>query len=66
MKSSKIADMYNTDYTGKGGSSSAAMFLTQFSEGIEHIHLDIAGTAEKNGVCQGPMVKTLIELVSNV
>ena len=65
MKTSTIADMFNTDYTGKGGSSSAAMFLTQFSNGIEHIHLDVAGTASIKNKCMGPMVKTIVELVSN-
>ena len=66
MKTSKIADMFNTDYTGYGGASSAAMFLTQFSENVEHIHLDIAGTATagNKGEGMGPMVKTLVELTN--
>lgn len=65
MKGSKVADMFNTDMTGMGGSSSAAMFLTQFTEGKEYIHLDIAGTADVNGVAKAPMVKTLFEVINN-
>nr|WP_307925341.1 hypothetical protein [Mycoplasmopsis bovis] len=41
---------------------SKAMFLEEFTEGIEHIHLDVAGTAEISEVPQGIMVKTLTEL----
>lgn len=66
MQSSKIADMFNTDLSGKGGgSSTAAMFLSQFAENREFIHFDIAGTADQNGEAKGAMVKTLFELVNN-
>lgn len=65
MQSSKVADMFNTDLSGKGGgSSTAAMFLSQFAEGSEFIHLDIAGTADHSGVPKAAMVKTLFEVVN--
>jgi len=64
MKGSKVADMKNTALDGLGGSSSAAMFLTQFIEGVEYIHLDVAGTADVNDVPMGVMVKTLVEVTS--
>ncbi len=63
MKASKVADLKNTDLSGMGGSSSAAMFLKEFTENIPYIHLDIAGTADKNEMCMGPMVKTLAKLL---
>ncbi|WP_280124635.1 M17 family metallopeptidase [Mycoplasmopsis bovis] len=62
IKSSKVADLKNTDFSGNAGSCSAAMFLEEFTEGVEHIHLDVAGTAEISDVPQGIMVKTLTEL----
>ena len=62
IKSSPIADLRNTDLTGKGGSSSAAMFLLEFSEGVEHIHFDVAGTADVNGEAMAPMLKTFVEM----
>ncbi|MCE6090599.1 leucyl aminopeptidase family protein [Mycoplasmopsis agalactiae] len=62
IKSSKVADLKNTDFSGNAGSCSAAMFLAEFTEGVEHIHLDVAGTAEISEVPQGIMVKTLTEL----
>ncbi len=64
MNGSKVADLKNADLTGKGGSSSAAMFLTQFTEGKEYIHLDVAGTADVADEPKAPMLKTLFELVS--
>ncbi|VEU63174.1 M17 family metallopeptidase [Mycoplasmopsis bovirhinis] len=66
IKNSPVADLKNTDLTGAGGgSSSAAMFLKEFAEGVEYIHLDVAGTAEQGGRPTGVMVKTLIQLALN-
>ncbi|MCP4337236.1 MAG: leucyl aminopeptidase family protein [Mycoplasma sp.] len=63
INKSLVADLKNTDLTGLGGSSSAAMFLKEFTENVDYIHLDIAGTAaDNNGKCFGPMVKTLAKL----
>lgn len=59
---SEVADLKNTDLSGLGGSCSAAMFLKEFSEDVEFIHIDVAGTAEQNGVPTGSLVKTLTEL----
>lgn len=63
MKGSKVADLKNTDLSGKGGgSSSAAMFLKEFTEDKEYIHIDIAGTADVDQTPKGVMVRTLAEL----
>ena len=62
MKGSKVADMKNTALDGLGGSSTAAMFLTQFTEGVEYIHLDVAGTADINDQPMGVMVRALVEV----
>ncbi|MBZ4204204.1 M17 family metallopeptidase [Mycoplasma tauri] len=65
IRSSKVADLKNTDLSGNAGSCSAAMFLKEFTDNIEFIHLDVAGTAEINEEPQGIMVKTLVELNLN-
>ncbi len=62
MKGSDVADLKNTALDGKGGSSTAAMFLSNFTEDKEYIHLDVAGTADINHKPMGVMVKTLVEL----
>ncbi|CAT04720.1 Cytosol aminopeptidase [Mesomycoplasma conjunctivae] len=63
ISASKVADLKNTDYSGKGGSSSAAMFISEFVENKPFLHLDIAGTADVNGTPTGVMVKSLIEFI---
>ena len=63
MKGTDIADLKNTALDGKAGSSTAAMFLSNFTEGVEFIHLDIAGTADISHKPQGVLVKTFVELV---
>ncbi|TDV24293.1 leucyl aminopeptidase [Mycoplasmopsis mustelae] len=66
IRNSVVADLKNTDLSGVGGgSSSAAMFLKEFTEGVEYIHLDVAGTAEVGGKPTGAMVKTLVQLALN-
>ena len=65
MKGSKVADLFNTDLSGKAGSSSAAMFLMEFNEGVEHVHFDIAATADTNHVAQAPIIRTLFELANS-
>ncbi|QZE12467.1 M17 family metallopeptidase [Mycoplasma sp. Ms02] len=66
IRRSEVADLKNTDLSGAGGgSSSAAMFLKEFTEGVEYIHLDVAGTAEQGAKPTGVMVKTLTQLALN-
>ena len=65
IKDSKISDIRNTDYTGKGGSCSAAMFLKEFTEDIPFIHFDIAGTADIENEATGVMTKTLSEMAND-
>ncbi|AAT27949.1 M17 family metallopeptidase [[Mycoplasma] mobile] len=62
IRKSEYADLINTDLSGSAGSSSAAMFLKEFTEDKDYIHIDIAGTAESGNKPKGPMVKTLVEL----
>ncbi len=65
IKKSILADYKNTDLTGHGGSCSAAMFLKEFTEEKEYIHLDIAGSAGKADEPTGIMVKTLVQMALN-
>ncbi len=65
IKKSVLADYKNTDLSGQGGSCSAAMFLKEFTEEKEYIHLDIAGSAGKADEPTGIMVKTLVQLALN-
>ncbi|WP_127943028.1 leucyl aminopeptidase family protein [Mycoplasma sp. ATU-Cv-703] len=66
IRQSLVADLKNVDYKApnKGNSCSAAMFLKEFAQDSEFLHLDIAGTAQINEVPQAPMVRTLYEMVS--
>lgn len=70
LRTSTVADLVNAVPNGKGGSSLAAAFLEAFiPEGVEWIHLDIAGPAETNGsACAakgatGVMIETLNRLL---
>ncbi|AHH45147.1 M17 family metallopeptidase [Mesomycoplasma bovoculi] len=63
IRKSSVADLKNTDLTGAAGSSSAAMFLDEFSEGKPFLHLDIAGTADVKRTPTGVMTKSLIEFI---
>ncbi|MCU4117386.1 M17 family metallopeptidase [Mycoplasma zalophi] len=66
IKNTKVADLKNTDLTGDAGSSSAAMFLKEFAENADFMHLDIAGTNDIADVPQGVMIKTMYELSKNI
>lgn len=65
MRDSKVADLTNLAADRNAGSSTAAAFLNEFNENIPYIHLDIAGTADKNSRGTGVMVKTLLEYIKN-
>ncbi len=56
---SAVADIANSASKPGPGSSSAAMFLTKFAGDTDLIHLDIALTADANGLGQAVMVRTL-------
>jgi leucyl aminopeptidase len=63
---SKIADIYNIDYSGKAGSCTAAAFLQIFAEDKPFIHIDIAGTAGFEGRGRAPLLRTLIDFAENI
>ncbi|AFO52432.1 multifunctional aminopeptidase A [Candidatus Mycoplasma haematolamae str. Purdue] len=66
---SNIADLKNSAATGAGGSSRAATFLSEFREGKDYIHLDIANTSNtegKNQVGLAPLFKTLYFYIKGV
>ncbi|RIV16216.1 M17 family metallopeptidase, partial [Mycoplasmopsis gallopavonis] len=64
-KGSKVADLASWSSTVKQDSSQAAMFLKEFTNGVDFIHCDVAGTADKNGEPQGELVATLVEYLLN-
>ncbi|MGY6172607.1 M17 family metallopeptidase [Candidatus Mycoplasma pogonae] len=66
IRKSEIADLKNTDLSGKGGSNSAAMFLKEFAKDAKFVHLDVAGTADAAQKPTGVLVKTLAKLASLV
>jgi leucyl aminopeptidase len=46
LKCSMLADLINCVEKPNGSSISAASFLKEFAEGVDFMHLDIAGTSE--------------------
>lgn len=56
---SRIADIVNSCDDRRAGSSRAACFLTEFTHGVDYIHLDVAITADVKNMGQGVMIKTL-------
>ncbi|AZG68497.1 M17 family metallopeptidase [Mycoplasma struthionis] len=60
--STKVADLNNYSTSEKSDSNTAAMFLKEFSNGVDLIHCDVAGTADNNGMGLGVLVSTLVEL----
>ncbi|QKT05653.1 M17 family metallopeptidase [Mycoplasma sp. OR1901] len=60
-KGSKVADLANWSKTVRPDSSQAAMFLKEFTKGIDFIHCDVAGTADRSGEPQGELISTLVE-----
>ena len=65
LKCSKVADIINSKTLG-GNASLAAAFLEEFiEEGTQWIHLDIAGTSDKDEVATGVMIETIVHFLEN-
>ena len=65
MKKSKIADLFNTNYSDFGGGSAAAAgWLKEFAENVPFVHFDVAGTADVQGNPSGVLVKTLAKFAN--
>lgn len=63
-KASLVADLNNYNNSEKSDCNTAAMFLKEFTNGVDFIHCDVAGTADIKGHPQGVLVSTLVELAS--
>ncbi|TPR53874.1 M17 family metallopeptidase [Metamycoplasma neophronis] len=61
-KASKVADLNNYNSSEKSDCNTAAMFLKEFTNGVDFIHCDVAGTADSKGMGMGVLVATLTEL----
>ncbi|AZZ65683.1 leucyl aminopeptidase family protein [Metamycoplasma phocicerebrale] len=61
-KASLVADLNNYNNSAKADSNSAAMFLNEFTNKVDFIHCDVAGTADQKGMGLGVLVSTLVEL----
>ncbi|ENY69192.1 Aminopeptidase (Leucine aminopeptidase) [Metamycoplasma auris 15026] len=61
-KASLVADLCNYNSASKADSNSAAMFLNEFTNNVDFIHCDIAGTSDDKGMGFGILVSTLVEL----
>ena len=66
MKSSKIADIVNSEKTKGAASSTAACFLSFFRKKANFVHLDIASTNEFNHSPLPIMLRTLFYLTKKV
>lgn len=74
IRSSKIADLAQHDWTRWGGGLFAAAFLREFTAGIPWAHLDIAGPSFNSGGASGHIsaggtgygVTTLVELARSL
>ncbi|MGL5246433.1 MAG: leucyl aminopeptidase [Mycoplasmoidaceae bacterium] len=59
MLDSDFADIKNSVSNPRAGSSRAACFLVEFTNGLPYIHLDVAATADSGDKGQAVMLKTL-------
>ncbi|AAT27660.1 M17 family metallopeptidase [[Mycoplasma] mobile] len=64
LKSSRIADLINYDANNYSDSNSAAIFLKQFTNKSDLIHLDIAGTVSKKSNPNAVLLKTLVNYLT--
>ncbi|TQC51327.1 leucyl aminopeptidase family protein [Mycoplasmopsis mucosicanis] len=58
---SLVADLNNYNNDETSDHNTAAMFLKEFTNGVDFIHCDVAGTADIKGEPQGVLVDTLVE-----
>lgn len=65
-KNSKVADLKNYSSKVPCDHNQAAMFLKEFTKGVDFIHCDIAYTAAKDQVAQGVLIPTLVEFALNL
>ncbi|AXE60992.1 peptidase M17 [[Mycoplasma] phocae] len=61
-KKSLVADLNNYNSAEKSDCNTAAMFLKEFTNKVDFIHCDVAGTADSNGMGMGVLISTLVEL----
>lgn len=62
MMKSNFADIVNSCNGPAAGSSRAACFLKEFTEGKHYTHFDVAATADKGHVGTGIILKTLYNI----
>lgn len=72
IQSSEVADLTNCILNKHGKALFAAAFVTHFSEGIPHIHFDIAGSGETESEsfrgpkgATGAMIPTVLHFLKN-
>ncbi|MGL4647756.1 MAG: leucyl aminopeptidase, partial [Mycoplasmoidaceae bacterium] len=66
MLNSDFADIKNACNDFRAGSSRAACFLTEFTEKLPYIHLDVAKTADANDKGQAIMIKSLYNFAREI
>ncbi|MBZ4203518.1 M17 family metallopeptidase [Mycoplasma tauri] len=64
-QASITADLNNYNEKELSDSNTAAMFLKEFTNNVDYIHCDIAGTADIDNKPMGVLVETLVEFVIN-
>ena len=62
---SKYADIANSVSDARGGSSRAAMFLKEFTEGLPYGHFDIAATGDKGNTGTGAMLNVFYNIAKS-
>ncbi|ACI60114.1 leucyl aminopeptidase [Ureaplasma urealyticum] len=65
MLNSNVADIANSVTDPRGGSSRAACFLKEFTEGVPYAHFDIAITADVGHKGTGVMLRTFYRIAQN-
>ncbi|WP_031489152.1 leucyl aminopeptidase [Ureaplasma canigenitalium] len=65
MLDSHVADIANSVSDPRGGSSRAAVFLREFTEGVTYAHFDVAITADVGHKGTGVMLKTFYNFIND-